>query len=92
VRGQQTIMNIKGKSMCDQKDFDKAIVFPERTKAVANRISRFLHDSNPMDKTIVFCSNIDHAENMRQALVNDPLNKELVEKDARYVIQPNSQN
>ena len=24
VRGQQTIMNIKGKSMCEQKDFDKA--------------------------------------------------------------------
>ena len=24
VRGKQTIMNIKGKSMCDQKDFDKA--------------------------------------------------------------------
>ena len=24
VRGQQTIMNIKGKSMCDQEDFDKA--------------------------------------------------------------------
>ena len=84
--------NIIDDRIYNQKDFDKAIVFPERTKAVANRISRFLHDSNPMDKTIVFCSNIDHAENMRQALVNDPLNKELVEKDARYVMRITGDN
>ena len=76
----------------NQKDFDKAIVFPERTKAVANRISRFLHDSNPMDKTIVFCASIDHAERMRQAIVNDPLNKELVEKDTRYVMRITGDN
>lgn len=69
------------------KDFDRAIIFPERTKAVANRISRFLHETNPMDKTIVFCSNIDHAERMRQALTNDPLNRELVEADSRYVMR-----
>jgi hypothetical protein len=71
----------------NQKDFDKAIVFPERTKEVAHRISSFLHESNPMDKTIVFCTNIDHAERMRQALVNDPLNAELVQQDVRYVMR-----
>lgn len=71
----------------NQKDFDKAIVFPERTKEVAHRISTFLHESNPMDKTIVFCTNIDHAERMRQALVNDPLNAELVQQDVRYVMR-----
>jgi type I restriction enzyme R subunit len=84
--------NVIDDRIYNQKDFDRAIVFPERTKAVANRISQFLHDSNPMDKTIVFCSNIDHAENMRQALVNDPLNKELVEKDARYVMRITGDN
>ena len=76
----------------NQKDFDKAIVFPERTKEVAHRISSFLHESNPMDKTIVFCANIDHAERMRQALVNDPLNTELVQKDSRYVMRITGDN
>ena len=76
----------------NQKDFDKAIVFPERTKEVAYRISTFLHDSNPMDKTIVFCTNIDHAERMRQALVNDPLNAELVKQDIRYVMRITGDN
>jgi type I restriction enzyme R subunit len=76
----------------NQKDFDKAIVFPERTREVAHRISTFLHESDPMDKTIVFCANIDHAERMRQALVNDPLNAELVKKDTRYVMRITGDN
>ncbi len=76
----------------NQKDFDKAIVFPERTKAVAKRISEFLHDTHPMDKTIVFCTNIDHAERMRQALVNEPLNADMVKKDVRYVMRITGDN
>ncbi len=84
--------NIIDDRIYNQKDFDKAIVFPERTKAVAHRISEFLHDTNPMDKTIVFCTNIDHAERMRQALVNEPLNAELVKKDVRYVMRITGDN
>lgn len=76
----------------NQKDFDKAIVFPERTKAVAHKISEFLHGTDPMNKTIVFCSNIDHAERMRQALVNDPLNSDEVAKDHRYVMRITGDN
>lgn len=76
----------------NQRDFDKAIVFPERTKAVAHKISEFLHETNPMNKTIVFCSNIDHAERLRQALVNDPLNREEVAKDHRYVMRITGDN
>jgi len=76
----------------NQRDFDRDIVFPERTKAVARRVSEFLHDTNPMDKTIVFCANIDHAERMRQALINDPLNRELVEQDSRYVMRITGDN
>jgi type I restriction enzyme R subunit len=68
-------------------DIDREIVFPERDKIVAHKISQFLHDTNPMNKTIVFCSNIDHAERIRQALVNDPLNADLVAKDDRYVMR-----
>ena len=76
----------------NQVDIDRGIVFPERDKTVAHRISEFLHDTNPMDKTIVFCSNIDHAERMRQALVNDPLNADEVLKDSRYVMRITGDN
>lgn len=76
----------------NQVDIDRDIVFPERDKAVAHRISEFLHDTDPMNKTIVFCSNIDHAERMRQALVNDPLNAGEVLKDSRYVMRITGDN
>jgi type I restriction enzyme R subunit len=76
----------------NQIDVDRDIVFPERDKAVAHRISEFLHDTDPMNKTIVFCTNIDHAERMRQALVNDPLNADEVLKDSRYVMRITGDN
>lgn len=84
--------NVIDDRIYNQKDFDKSIVFPGRTKKVANRISTFLHETNPMDKTIVFCINIDHAEQMRQALVNEPLNAELVQRDIRYVMRITGDN
>ncbi len=52
------------------KDFDRNLVIDERTQQVANRIAEFLRKTNPLDKTIVFCIDIEHAERMRQALVN----------------------
>lgn len=76
----------------NQVDINRDIVFPERDKVVAHKISEFLHDTDPMNKTIVFCSNIDHAERMRQALVNDPLNADLVAKDHRYVMRITGDN
>jgi len=95
-RPQSGMVDDDGKLIDDriynQLDFDREIVFPERDKVVAHRISEFLHDTNPMDKTIVFCSNIDHAERMRQALVNDPLNAAQVLKDSRYVMRITGDN
>jgi type I restriction enzyme R subunit len=76
----------------NQTDINKEIVFPERDKVVAQKISEFLHNTDPMNKTIVFCSNIDHAERMRQALVNEPLNAKLVAKDNRYVMRITGDN
>ena len=69
----------------NQRDIDRDIVFPKRTKLVAERISAFLHDTDPMHKTIVFCENVDHADRMRRALINVPANAPLVEADSRYV-------
>ncbi len=69
----------------NQKDFDKSMVLEQRTFLVAKKISDFLRQTNRFDKTIVFCENIDHAERMRQALVNE--NSDLVAKNARYVVR-----
>ncbi len=69
----------------NQKDFDKSMVLEQRTLLVAKKISDFLRQTNRFDKTIVFCENIDHAERMRQALVNE--NSDLVAKNARYVVR-----
>lgn len=73
-------------------DFDKTIRFTDRDRAVAHRVSEFLHETDPMNKTIVFCQNIDHAERMRQALVNDDLNQDLVQQDIRYVMRITGDN
>ena len=70
-----------------QQDFDVDIDFPTRTRLVAERIVDLLHASDPMHKTIVFCEDIDHAERMRQALVNVPANRDLLSADNRYVMQ-----
>ncbi|MDR9404078.1 MAG: type I restriction-modification enzyme R subunit C-terminal domain-containing protein, partial [Halothece sp. Uz-M2-17] len=69
------------------RDFDRNIKFPQRTQAVAEYVSEFLHDGDPMRKTIIFCENIDHAEAMRQALMNVPANRPFVERDRRYIMR-----
>ena len=74
------------------KDFDRDIVFPHRDRLVAERISTFLHGTDPMHKTIVFCQSIDHAERMRQAIVNVPENGPLVQADHRYVMRITGDN
>ncbi|MAF15685.1 MAG: DEAD/DEAH box helicase [Marinomonas sp.] len=69
----------------NQKDFDRSIVIDDRTQLVAETITNYLKRTDPMAKTIVFCNDIDHAERMRQALVN--LNPEQVKKNEKYVMR-----
>ncbi|WP_220674644.1 EcoAI/FtnUII family type I restriction enzme subunit R [Klebsiella pneumoniae] len=69
----------------NQKDFDRTMVIDERTELVAKTITDYLKRTNPMDKTIIFCNDIDHAERMRRALVN--LNPEQVKKNDKYVMR-----
>jgi len=69
------------------RDFDRTITFDQRTQLVAEYVSQFLHDGDPMRKTIVFCEGIPHAEQMRSAIANVDLNRELVQQDHRYVMQ-----
>ena len=74
----------------NQKDFDKTLVLSKRTLLVAHKISEFLRQTNRFDKTIVFCENIDHAERMRQALLNE--NSDLAAKSDKYVMRITGDN
>lgn len=74
----------------NQRDFDKTLVLEKRTRLVANKISQFLKATNRFDKTIVFCDNIDHAERMRQALVNE--NPDQIAKNSKYVMRITGDN
>ncbi|NOY16394.1 MAG: DEAD/DEAH box helicase family protein, partial [Gammaproteobacteria bacterium] len=69
----------------NQKDFDRTLVIEERTQLVARIVSDHLKATDPMAKTIIFCQDIDHAERMRQALVNE--NPEQVEKNRKYIMK-----
>lgn len=67
-------------------DFDKNLVLEKRTKLVAKTVSDYLkkHDCR-MDKTIFFCVDQEHADRMRQALVNE--NADMCAVDSRYVMR-----
>ncbi|MGF6813623.1 type I restriction enzyme R subunit [Paraburkholderia atlantica] len=69
----------------NQRDFDRNLILEQRTKLVAKKVSDYLKASNRFDKTIVFCENIDHAERMRQALVNE--NADLVAENGTYIVR-----
>lgn len=71
-------------------DFDRKLIIDERTKAVANRITKWLVANGRFSKTIVFCVDIDHAERMRQALINE--NVDLVSKNPKYIMRITGDN
>lgn len=72
------------------KDFDKNIIIDDRTKKVAQKVTEFLKKTDRFSKTIVFCIDIDHAERMRQALVNE--NSDLVRENAKYIMRITGDN
>ena len=55
----------------NQRDMDRVLVLNERTRRVAEKIVAYMLETDPYGKTIVFCEDIDHAERMRSALVNE---------------------
>ncbi len=69
----------------NQSDMDRTLVLEKRTELVAMKITEFLESTDPYSKTIVFCDDIDHAERMRQALVN--LNPLRVKENRKYVMR-----
>lgn len=77
--------------MYNRKDYDKNMVIEDRTVKVAKYISDYLKSRDSRyDKSIFFCIDIDHAERMRQALVNE--NSDYIKLDSRYVMRITGDN
>jgi type I restriction enzyme R subunit len=74
----------------NETDFDQSLILEKRTSLVAAKITEFLKATDRYAKTIVFCENIDHAERMRQALVN--ANPDLAAANSRYVMRITGDN
>ena len=74
-----------------QEDFDRKIVSIDRRKMVAQKISDFMR-ANDMRyaKTIIFCEDIPHCEEMVRLLENE--NADLVKEDPRYIMQITGDN
>lgn len=66
-------------------DYNKKIIVEDRINEVADKITEYLQETDPMQKTIIFCANIEHAERMRQALVQR--NPQEMKKNRRYIMR-----
>ena len=73
-----------------QSDFDRNLVLKKRTKRVAEKITEFLKATDRYSKTIIFCEDIDHAERMREAMVNE--NPDLAADNSKYVMRITGDN
>jgi len=69
-------------------DFERVVSLKARTEAVARHLSEFLNKTGRFDKTIVFCVDQEHADEMRRALNN--LNADLSRKHSDYVCRVTS--
>lgn len=74
----------------NRKDYDRNIVIDERTDLVARKVTGFLKAYDRFAKTIIFCSDIDHAERMRYAIIR--YNSDLVAENDKYVLQITGDN
>ena len=70
----------------NKKDYDRNLVLEQRTKLVAKYVSDYLKANNKrMAKTIFFCTDIEHADRMREALINE--NSDLYSQNNKYIMK-----
>jgi type I restriction enzyme R subunit len=76
-----------GRSIPDEeyqtKDFERVVALRARTQAIARHLTEFLKKTDRFAKTIVFCVDQEHADEMRRELNN--LNADLVRQYPDYV-------
>jgi type I restriction enzyme R subunit len=65
------------------QDFERIIALRARTEAIARHLTEFMKKTDRFAKTIVFCVDQEHADEMRRALNN--LNADLVKQYPDYV-------
>ena len=70
-------------------DFERIVALRARTEAVAKHLTEYLKKTDRYAKTIVFCVDQEHAEDMRRALTN--LNSDLVRQNPDYVCRVTSE-
>lgn len=69
-------------------DFERRLSLRPRSEAIAKHLTDFLKRTNRFDKTIVFCVDQEHADEMRLLLNN--LNADLVKNHPDYVCRVTS--
>jgi type I restriction enzyme R subunit len=65
------------------KDFERTVALRSRTEAIARHLTDFLKGTDRFAKTIVFCVDQEHADEMRRTLNN--LNTDIVRDHPDYV-------
>jgi len=67
------------------KDFHRAVFLKAHTEAVAKHVTEFLRNTDRYAKTIVFCVDQEHANEMRRQLHN--LNQDITRRHPNYVVR-----
>ncbi len=67
------------------KDFERVVSLLSRTEAAAKHLTAYLRRTNRLAKTIVFCVDQEHADQMRRALHN--ANADLTSQHPNYVVR-----
>ena len=71
------------------QDFERIVALRARTEAIARHLTAFLKKADRFAKTIVFCVDQEHADEMRRALNN--FNSDLVQRYPDYVCRITSE-
>jgi len=71
------------------KEFERIVSILARTEEAAKHLSEYLHRTDRMAKTVVFCVDQEHAEQMCQALHN--ANADLTRQHRDYVVRITSE-
>ncbi|MGA4112649.1 EcoAI/FtnUII family type I restriction enzme subunit R [Ralstonia nicotianae] len=71
------------------KDFERVVALRARTEAIAQHLTDFMKRTDRFAKTIVFCVDQEHADEMRRAISNR--NQDLVKQYPNYVARVTSE-
>lgn len=86
VGGQEGEVDRYGREIPDEEyqtqDFERLIALHARTETIARHLTDFLKRTDRFAKTLVFCVDQEHADDMRRALSN--LNNDLVQQYPDY--------